>query len=185
VPEWSRSVDVVGQRLLATDPTRRIRSPWFVGDRFTAHTLAITDALVTLKVAERSGRLTLDRFETEPTCWRRFVDRYGSRQVLKPDAVVVLHDADFDHYAFLEIDRATESLPTMLRKAATYGQAERSGEELQRLGVFPVVIWAAPSARRYQAIVETLAHLPTEQWPLHRVATVDRLVETITSRANP
>jgi hypothetical protein len=99
---------------------RRLRRPEERGLAFLAHTLAVTDHFVA--VVERCRELPgaeLRGWVGEPVCHRRFAYR-GRVLRLSPDALVeVRRDAELVS-SFLEVDRGTESLPTLLAKAAGY-----------------------------------------------------------------
>lgn len=110
-------LDVGGQRL--TRPASgRVHRPWAVGTLFLAHSLAVTELLVGLAEATRAAgaAVALLDFQTEPSCWRSFTGPGGGRAVLKPDAEAVMQVGRFEDRWFLEVDRATESRPTLDRK---------------------------------------------------------------------
>lgn len=172
------ALDVIGQRL-AWEGTRPLRRPWFVGDRFVAHVLAVTDTYVRIVEGTRAGRLQVIDFDGEPGCWRHFLGSSGERQSLKPDAFVRAVEGDWEHLVFLEIDLATESLGTIAQKAKVYGHAYRAGGEQQRLGIFPAVVWLTVSERRRAALVDVLSRLPADLWKLHRVARLEEVARAI------
>lgn len=77
----------VGQRLLALDgPRPRFREPSAI---FVDHTLAVSQLVVELTMAERAGRCEVLRVEGEPDCWRTFSGVAG-RVLLRPDLAVTL-----------------------------------------------------------------------------------------------
>jgi protein involved in plasmid replication-relaxation len=166
------ALDVIGQRLVWKG-SRRLRRPWFVGERFSAHVLAVTETYVRLVEAKRHEAFELIEFASEPACWRRFVDRSGQRQTLKPDAFVHVAEEKWEYFALLEVDLATESPTTITRKARVYASARAAGVEQERLGLFPMVLWLTVSEHRRQVLVETFARLPAEQWQLHQVARLE------------
>jgi len=57
----------------------------------------------------------------------------GSRLTLKPDLYVLTaprtnqQPSEFEDHAYIEVDRATESLPTLIRKCRQYETYRRSG----------------------------------------------------------
>ena len=173
------TLDVVAQRLIAPDSRRRLRRPSFVGERFTAHVLAVGDTYVRLARAARVREIELIEFQSEPGCWTSYGDRYGQRQTLKPDAFVRVAASEWEYVAFVEVDLATESLTTIVQKAKVYAEAYRAGDEQQRLGLFPIVLWLTSSQRRQRALVETLARLPAEEWRLHRIARLEDVVDVL------
>ena len=101
--------------------------------------------------------------------------------VLKPDAFAVLRLGGFEDRWFIEVDRGTESLPTIARKCEVYRRYWQSGTEQARTGVFPRVLWIAPDRKRADALAEVCTRQPAEAWRLFTVATsadaVARLVQ--------
>ncbi|TLG09457.1 hypothetical protein FEK35_15135 [Nocardia cyriacigeorgica] len=139
--------DDLGQRLLRAEHgprgRRRFHEPTA---RFLAHQLGIADARVDLVRAERSSQLELLRLDIEPACWRSYVGPGGARLTLKPDLyaeVAIPPGSDFVDAAFIEIDRSTESIPTLLKKCREYELYRRQGIEQEHAdGAFPRVIWS-------------------------------------------
>lgn len=175
-------LDVAGQRLSAP-PGGRVVRPWPVGTPFLAHSLAVTELFVRLVEAQRTAgvpRIGRHDFQGEPACWRSFTGSGGGRELLRPDAHVSLHFGDFEDRWFIEVDRATESRPTLARKAGRYVRYWQTGSEQARAGVFPRVLWIVPDTARQAALVEVLGQTRAEAWPLFAVATqrdaVDRLL---------
>jgi hypothetical protein len=165
------ALDVAGQRL-ATAQERRVQRPWNVGTPFLAHSLAVTEVFVRLVEAEHLGQLTLTNFAGEPACWRSFSGPVG-RAVLKPDAYLMIGLGHYEDRWFIEVDRGTESAPTIARKCDTYRRYWQSGKEQARSGIFPRVLWLVPDKRRQAALVEVLGRQPAEAWPLFTVALFD------------
>jgi hypothetical protein len=64
---------------------------------------------------------------------------------------------------FIEVDRATESLPVVVRKCRLYADYYQSGTEQATHGVFPRVCWVVPDearAERVLAAIERDRRLP-------------------------
>jgi len=165
-------LDVAGQRL--TRPaTGRAQRPWPVGTPFLTHSLAVTELYVQLSEATRtmSSRAVLVDFRTEPACWRAFTGPGGARIALKPDAEVVLGVGRYEDCWFIEIDRATESRPTLARKLQRYLQYWQTGREQTRTGVFPRVLWIVPDAARHAVLIEEFGRTPVAAWPLFAATT--------------
>jgi hypothetical protein len=59
---------------------------------------------------------------------------------------------DYELAYFVELDRATEHLPAVLRKCQTYQSYYRSGREQSAHGVFPRVCWVVPDDARSEAL---------------------------------
>lgn len=153
------ALDVAGQRLgAACGPAggRRLRRPWTPGLPHLAHTLDVTEVFVQLREWERAGRGNLLAFDGEPSCWRVFSGLGGARTVLKPDAFAHCADAEYEHFAFIEVDRATASLPAIQRKLGIYARYVRVERESARFGAFPRIVFLAPTEARRVALTETI-----------------------------
>jgi Replication-relaxation len=178
------ALDVAGQRLALPGDRRRQR-PWTPGVAFLAHTLQITELYARLAEAERTGRLVLEDFATEPACWRSFHGLGGGRLVLKPDAAITVRLGGFVDRWFIEVDRGTEATTTIARKADLYRLYWGSGREQADTGVFPLVLWLVPDEHRHGQLVEALGHQPGESSGLFVVSLFDAAVERIAAGATP
>jgi hypothetical protein len=151
----------VGQRLLALDGARR--RAYEPSLRFVDHTLAIGQLVVDLTLAQRAGQLELLSCQSEPRCWRQF-SGLGGRQLLRPDAFVSLGVGDYELRWFVEVDRGSESVPTVLRKCRLYADYYQTGrEQTEQGGVFPRVCWVVPNeqrAERLRRAIENVSHFP-------------------------
>lgn len=177
------ALDVAGQRLGSVcGPAggRRTRKPWTPGHSFVAHQLAVSELYVRLRESERGGTLELIDFEAEPLCWRVFAGLGGARTVLKPDAFVRVARDGFEHLAFIEVDRATQSAPTISRKLAVYRRYVRTGREQARWQLFPTVLLLAPTEARRDVLVDVAGAQPPDAWPLFAVAQFDAAIATLT-----
>lgn len=145
----------LGQRVLSLDgPRRRAHEP---GLRFVDHTLAISQLVVDVQVSARQGALELLACQAEPTCWREF-GGIGGRRVLRPDAFLSLGVGEYELRWFIEVDRASESLPVVVRKCRLYGDYYRAGVEQARGGgVFPRVCWVVPDEVRAERLRRAIA----------------------------
>lgn len=172
---FTYTLDALGLRLVddhaSGSLTKRIRRPSTPGDRYLAHALAITDCYVALKHLEQTSELELLGFQSEPRSWRQFAGPDGRTLTIKPDAFALLADATWEHRWFLEIDRATEHRPTILRKATEYIAYWQSGTEQRIHDLFPRVLWVTPSDRRTEDIRSWLATLDPATHHLFRVGT--------------
>jgi hypothetical protein len=151
----------IGQRVLALDrPRRRSYEPTL---RFFDHTLATSQLLVDLSVADRAGLVELLTFQSEPECWREFAG-LGGRCRLRPDAFVALGSGEYELRWFIEVDRASESLPVIVRKCHLYADYYQSGkEQAAHGGVFPRVCWVVPDevrAERMRLVIARDNRLP-------------------------
>ncbi|MFL6137401.1 MAG: replication-relaxation family protein [Frankiaceae bacterium] len=170
-------LDVVGQRLVRPDST--YRRPWTPGHPVVAHAVAVTDCYVRLVELTRAGRLELLDFDAEPACWRSFAAGGGTRLTLKPDAYVRLANGAYEDRWFLEVDRATEDLGRILRKAQLYGRYWQSGRE----AVFPRVLWLTIRLARRKALQRALRQLPADHQRLFQVDLLSEFDAVITAGA--
>lgn len=161
------TLDAAGLRLL--DRSGNARRPWQPSSPFVAHAVAVTQLYVDLVEAERAGGLELLRFNAEPRCWRHYASRRGVDVTLKPDADVTVAEGDFEHHWFVEVDRATESRPRLLRKAGEYLDFYRSGIEQAARGVTPRVLYVVPTERRRADVLDVFSRLDAEHWHLFAV----------------
>jgi hypothetical protein len=163
---FAYTLDVAGQRLMTPERTRWQR-PWPVGTPFLAHSLAVAELYVSVREAEAAGRLRLAGFQAEPASWRSFPGVGGGRQVIKPDARVTVRLGRYEDTWMVEVDRATESLPTIKRKCELYVRYWQSGREGE---VFPRVLWLVPDEARREQLLAVLSRLPADTWQLFTVA---------------
>ncbi len=164
----------VGQRLIGLDgPRRRFREP---SASFVDHTLAVSELVVELILADRAGRVELLEAQAEPACWRSYSDMSG-RKLLRPDLFVALGIGEYELRHFIEMDRGTEHLPAVLRKCRAYDAYYRSGREQARHEVFPRVLWIAPNERRCHQIATAIGRDGRLNGSLFAATTTDGAVE--------
>ncbi|SDI89953.1 Replication-relaxation [Frankineae bacterium MT45] len=160
----------------------RVREP---GERFIRHYLAIADTHLTLVTAERSSQLELSTVEIEPLCWRSHVGLGGQREVLKPDLFAVTAPrtdglpAEFEDSWFIEVDRATESLPTVVKQCEQYEAYRRTGIEQDQRGVFPLVLWVVPDERRATGLRTAIQRSKKLDTDLYRITTPEQFLAVI------
>ncbi len=80
---------------------------------FMRHCLAVADCVIAIQGGADDQRYELLSVDTEPSCWRRFMNRSASTETLKPDLSVVTAAGEFEDSWFCEIDLATESIAGM------------------------------------------------------------------------
>lgn len=179
-----------GQRLLsltrgdgANLPPARVRDP---STRFVAHTLAVADIRVRLHQAARTGRFAVRRLETEPHCWRPYLELHGVRESLKPDLALTTVSADeqYEDAWFIEVDLGTEHLPTVLGKCGQYEAYRRTGTEQDQRGVFPLVVWITTTDERADKLRAGIHRTQSLDKALHRVITPGQLSALITGGAS-
>jgi hypothetical protein len=154
------TLDSAGQRLIrlranAASVGARVRRPRLAGERFVAHTLAVTELYVALVEHTRLGQFTLGDFQAEPMAWWP----NGSGGWMKPDAFVKLRCGTVADYWWIEADLATESVPTVRAKLLTYLDFVGRGQ-LGPDGVVPRVLIAVPGTPRKMAIQAVVNSLP-------------------------
>ena len=149
------------------------------GGRYVRHRLAVSQLYGDALCAARRGELELLDFASEPDCWRTYLDGFGGQHLLKPDAYLRVGLGAYEDRWFVEVDLATESRTVLARKLRAYLAYYRSGEEQQSHGIFPRVLLLANSEARRAALVEVCARLPTENWELFTVTTLDRFTAVV------
>lgn len=174
----------IGYRVLGERTRKR---SWEPSRHHVEHTLAITDLAVRLRVAERLGAFSVEQLQTEPACWRSPAGIGSPKQVLKPDLHLVVVDQTTELSWFIEVDLATESTPVIQDKLATYSAYWRTRAEQQRQGVFPKVLWIAPTIERCDQIAAAITdgqRLGIET-RLFDVALADQATQVLTDFAEP
>jgi hypothetical protein len=155
------ALDSAGERVLAErqmrmQPAARVRRPGAPGERTIRHTLAVAELYVSLVDATRgNGEVQLAAFDAEPACWWP----NGLGGYLKPDAYLALDRSTVRAHCWVEIDLATEGLPTIKRKLGAYLDFYGRGQ-LGPGGVMPRVFIATVTEQRRDAIRALVAHLP-------------------------
>lgn len=158
-----------GRRAIGKEGRGRRREPT---ERFVAHTIACAEVSVRLHEAARDGSVQRLAVTSEPDTWRGFVGRHGQREILKPDLLVeVVTETRMELRWFVEVDRASEHLPTILRKCQQYQAYWRSGAEAHP--VFPRVLWSVPDQRRAERISRLLDRTAGFEPGLFVVATAE------------
>lgn len=163
------ALDAAGHRLLirrrlAKALPLRVRRAVTPGERSLRHMLAVSETYVQLIEQTRAQPDEQVRFRAEPGSW--WSDGRGGR--LKPDAYVRLRRGHLQDSWWLEVDLATESLPTIRSKVQAYldfrRRDSRGPDE-----VMPWVLIATINAKRCEAI----------QTALHKLALPDGLVTVV------
>jgi hypothetical protein len=169
----------VGQRVLAIDgPRRRSYEP---GLRFVDHTLAVSQLIVDVSVAARRGLFDLLDAQAEPRSWRQF-SGLGGQRLLRPDAFLALGVGQYELRWFIEIDRASESLPVIVRKCRLYADYYQSGrEQAAHGGVFPRVCWVVPDEGRAERVRQAIERDRTLPERLFVVTTSEQAATVLSS----
>lgn len=166
------ALDTAGHRLINTQATTR--RPKLPGERFWRHLLDITELYVQLVESQRHGNLALTAFATEPACWWR--DSYGVW--IKPDAFCKLSSSGVEDAWWVEVDRATESLPTLRRKLLMYVEFARLGQNGPG-GIIPRVLVTVPTQVRKRAVQGLIDRLPGPASELMRVVEFEEATEAL------
>lgn len=154
--------------------------------RMINHTLAVAEAAVMLHEQASAGQIELLSLESEPDCWRSYLNSAGARNLLKPDlfTVTAATSSAYEQLWFIEIDLATESAATIAAKAAVYRTYQDSGHAATRHGVMPRVAWITPNPERAQTIQNAVANTdPTAR--IHHAMTVAEFITTVTETGQP
>jgi hypothetical protein len=179
------ALDSAGQWLLherANHSTKRavIRRPGSPGERFVAHILAVSELYARLVEAERTYELRLVDFAAEPSSWWS----NGRGGWLKPDAYFAVSNGHSDYLWWAEIDRATESLPTIERKLRAYLDFECQGG-LGPRAALPRVLITVPDEQRRVAVSGVVTRLPEPAGELFTVAVASEAVAALVGLLEP
>lgn len=155
----------------------RVREP---GEGFVRHYLAIADTHLALIEAQRAQRLELLTVQIEPVSWRSYTGPTGSPVVLKPDLYAVTASGEFEDHWFIEVDRATESIPTLIKQCRQYEAYRRTGNEQSETGLFPLVLWVVPAQLRADKLRDRLVASRDLDPALFRITTPEGLIQAIT-----
>jgi Replication-relaxation len=160
------ALGIAGQRALPllaiasgmaiAEPTRA-RTPWTPSSLFLGHSLGVASLYVELRETERepSTDCMLANFITEPASWQP----NGAGGFVKPDAYAVLRRSGIEDCWWIEVDRATESIPTLKRKLLAYIDFVRSGQ-LGPDEITPRVLLTVPHDHRLSAVRKIIEGLP-------------------------
>jgi hypothetical protein len=177
------ALDVAGERLLQLrrnlrQADERIRRPAPIGDRFVRHTLATSELYVQLVEQSRARGFRLADFLGEPGSWWP----NGAGGGMKPDAYALLSSAHIDDHWWIEVDLATEAVPTLRNKFLAYLDFVHSGQ-LGPGDVVPRVLVTVPTDARFDVVAPLLDRLPAPADQLFEIAlhsqAVDLLVEEL------
>jgi hypothetical protein len=173
------ALDVAGERLLRLRrnlwaASERIRRPGPIGERFVKHTLAVSELYVSLIERSRAEGFTVDEFQAEPAAWWP----NGIGGWLKPDAYIALSIQDVTDHWWVEVDLATEAVPTLRGKFLAYTDFVNRGQ-LGPADVVPRVLVTVPTEDRHDTMRRALKGLPDPADELLTVALHEAAVSTI------
>lgn len=164
---------LAGQRLAVErgwQPERRRRRSLVPGTLFVRHALMVAELHTLLIEGDRSRSIELLERAAEPSCWRKYDGLGGPRRTLKPDSYVRLGVGDYEHSYFIGVDRGTEGSRALERQLQLYIAYYNSGAEQAQRGVFPRVLWLAPTAERVGVIEASVAELGAAERELFQIA---------------
>lgn len=150
-----RVLPLLGDEACIDGSPGRTRAPATPGSLFLAHALSVSTLYVAIREHERASDLRLTHFAAESAAW--WPDGRGG--VIKPDAFICVRRGDVEDCWWIEVDRATESIPTLKRKLATYADFARTGQ-LGPDDVVPRVLVTVPHDRRLASVRDLVAALP-------------------------
>lgn len=142
-----------------------------VSDLTLRHELAVMDVKAALSSAiAKTKRFSVAQFSTWPLLYQfKAFQPDGKAIVLKPDGFIRIgekaeRNEEFEHTFFLEVDRSTETLDTLARKAHCYrdfytrgGMAERQGRPRSEFKEHPFrVLMVFRTAERRNNMAEQL-----------------------------
>jgi hypothetical protein len=162
-----------GIRLLTEHGARqRTKQPSL---RFLAHTLAIADTHLLLRDRVQQHDVESVTVEVEPISWRRYQGAGGERRTLQPDLYAEITTSRYVDRMFIEVDRGTESMRTLLGQCDQYEAYRRTGVEKTRHGSTPIVLWILPDKERAGRLAKAIQGRSGLIPAMFRFATPDTL----------
>jgi hypothetical protein len=147
-----------------------------VSSSTVAHEIEVMDVKAAFHAAMRKQeRFTIAEFSTWPLLHQFEISRggYGTDMTVKPDGFIRIHEKEPDggvseHAFFLEVDRSSETLDTLIGKAVSYLHYYKSGGFALRHGAtrdaykeFPfrvLMVIAAGEKKRRNDVAQLLLH---------------------------
>jgi hypothetical protein len=146
---------LIADRQAATAGRPRVRRPGVPTERTVRHTLAVSELYTVLIEQARRHGVTVLSFQVEPATWWP----NGLGGYLKPDAYTLLMSGGVREHWWIEVDMATESLPTLKRKLTAYLDFVARGQ-LGPGHVVPRALVSTISTARANALQALVDHLP-------------------------
>jgi len=142
---------------------------YYLARSIDRHGLGIADVFVALVEAERTGKLRMTDFVTEPACHEDI-----GHISLTPDARFDVETSAGHVSYWLELDMGTERAPQLADKCRRYWHAVRSDRTKH-----PLVLFVVPDAERISFIQRVVEGGPDEAQGLFRVTELSGLIEMI------
>lgn len=173
------ALDVTGERLLRlrrnlSQSKERIRRPGPIGDRFVAHTLATSELYVQLVERSRVEGFTVDEYLAEPGSWWP----NGAGGWMKPDAYLSISARQITDHWWVEVDLATEAVPTLRGKFLAYLDFVSLGQ-LGPADVVPRVLVTVPTDARRDVMANVITKLPAPADEMFTVALHDDAISLL------
>lgn len=143
------------EREAATETLQRVRHRSAPTDRSIRHTLAVSELCVGLVEQARIHGAQVVAYEAEPSSWWP----NGLGGFLKPDAYACVALGNIRDHWWVEVDLATESLPTIKRKLLAYLDFVERGQ-LGPSNIVPRVLLSCSSSVRSTALHAIIVRLP-------------------------
>ncbi|HEU5328649.1 MAG TPA: replication-relaxation family protein, partial [Thermomicrobiales bacterium] len=156
------------QQQAVTGVRPRVRLPGIPTERTIRHTLAVSELYVSLVEQARRQGASVVSFQAEPASWWP----NGLGGFVKPDAYTLLTRETVRDHWWIEVDLATESLPTVRRKLETYLDFVHRGQ-LGPNGVVPRVLVSTITNLHRNDILSVVRRLPAPASALFLVVTQD------------
>jgi Replication-relaxation len=144
------------ERQVASAKQQRVRHPNTPTERSIRHTLAVSELYVSLIEQARECGAQIVTFAAEPTSWWP----NGLGGFLKPDAYSCLGLGNVRDHWWIEVDLATESIPTIKRKLLAYLDFVERGQ-LGPGNLVPRVLVSGSTEARCAALRSVITRLPT------------------------
>jgi len=161
----------------------RFREP--TSGLFVHHTTDVAELGVTILERSRGAGLEVLRLSPEQQAWIPFLGQHGQHEWLRPDLYVVTADSNFEQHSFVELDRATEHGPQIIRKCHVYARFAAVGAADRLAGLMPRVLWVVPDRRRQVLLERLIAEDPKLPNGLFLVTSTNEAIDLIFEGIEP
>lgn len=152
---------------------------------FIKHILAVSECFVQLsEICRNESDMRLKTLCIEPDCWRIY-EKNGKEISLRPDLYAETISEKYEDHWFVEMDLSTEDIQsTIIDKCRRYHEYYQTNKEQQATGVFPLVLWIAPTDERKQRMIEAIRGIFSKRYAhIFLVITPDELHTTLRNGA--